>query len=102
MLRTSEYELERTDMILKAYGFLPCVFLDLTIRDAQLRIGNNSAEECKCPEPLEEKRGRGRWQRGTGTEPGVHGHSIIRKAHKSGNAYGLRQFRCGTWKLCWS
>ena len=66
MLRTSDCKLERTEMILKAYGFLPGVFLDLTIRDAQPRIGNNSAEECKCtgfrPKPLEEKRGR--WQRG--------------------------------------
>lgn len=102
MLRTSECELERTDMILKSHDFLPCVFLDLTTRDAQTTIGNNSAEECKCTgfrsEPLEEKRGR--WQRGAGTEPGVHGYPIIRKAHKSENAYGLMQFRCGTCKLC--
>lgn len=74
MLRTSECELERTDMILKSYSFLLCVFLDLTIRDAQPTIGNNSAEEYKCTdfcsEPLEEKRRR--WQRGAGTEPGVH------------------------------
>lgn len=29
-------------MILKNYDFLPCVFLDLTIRDAQATIGTNS------------------------------------------------------------
>lgn len=29
-------------MILKSYDFLPCVFLDLTIRDAQTAIGTNS------------------------------------------------------------
>lgn len=58
MLRTSECELERTDMILKSHDFLPCVFLDLTIRDAQTTIGNNSAEECKWASVLSPSRKR--------------------------------------------
>lgn len=55
------------------------------IRDAQLGIGNNSAEEGKVfvLSPLRKREGDGR---GAGTEPGVCGHSIIKRAHKSGNA----------------